>query len=455
MIACYSRVSTQEQALHGNSIEEQIDRMGKFCEAMNWSPVRFYTDAGASGASLDRPSLQSLIRDISDGKISKVVVYKLDRLSRSQKDTLYLIEDVFLAHHTDFVSMSENFDTSSPFGIAMIGILSVFAQLEREQIKERMAMGRLGRAKKGLYNGSWLVPIGYDYQDGKLYVNEFEAVQIREIFAMFCAGDSMQGIATNLNSRGLFHKYGKWNYKTVQRVLDRRLYIGDITFSGIQSKGIHDPIVSEEQFSKAQERRAKQKESQRTNIGKATTYLAGLLYCAQCGHKYWLRTVHKQNQENYKYYVCNGKERKHICSNRNWRTDKLDGIIFDEIRKLAIDPSLLQEQKKEDDHQTILKEIDRIDAQISRLIDLYSVGNIPLETIQEKMEELDKQKSILESVLESDKEKMSPDEASALVSTFGDALDNGDYAEIREMLFALIDRITLDGDDITIHWNFS
>ena len=456
MIACYARVSTQEQALHGNSIEEQTERMQKYCEAMDWKPVKVYTDAGYSGASINRPALQKLIKDISNGKVSKVVCYKLDRLSRSQKDTLYLIEDVFLANHTDFISMSENFDTSSAFGIAMVGILAVFAQLERQQIKERMEMGRIGRAKKGLYSGSWLVPIGYDYQDSRLIVNEFEAVQIREIFDLYCAGKSLQSIANSLNSRGLTHKYGEWSYKTVQRVLDRRLYMGDITFSGIQSKGIHDPIISEAQFNTAQERRARIREEEaknNINHGKASTYLSGLLYCKQCGQKYWLRNV-KKPAKTYRYYICNGKERLPSCKNINWRVEDLDSLIFDEIRKLALDPSILQEEQSKDDSPAILKEIERIDDQIGRLIDLYAVSSIPISEIQEKVEALDRKKALLTEELDANAEKMTSDEVIDLVGSFSEALECGSFEEIRDLLFSLIERIELDGEDITIHWSF-
>ena len=182
MIALYSRVSTEIQK-ENYSIGEQQERMQKYCDAMKWTAYKFYTDAGFSGAKLDRPALQKLIHDVRSGKIERVLVYKLDRLSRSQKDILYLIEDVFLQNGCDFVSMSENFDTSSPFGRAMIGILAVFAQLEREQIKERMTMGREARAKEGKYAGSHLHPIGYDYINGELVVNEFEKMQIQQILS--------------------------------------------------------------------------------------------------------------------------------------------------------------------------------------------------------------------------------------------------------------------------------
>lgn len=129
-VGIYIRVSTQEQANEGYSIQAQKERLISYCKAKDWHIVDIYTDGGYSGSNLDRPGIQKLIADIE--KIDMVLVYKLDRLSRSQKDTLYLIEDIFLKNNVDFVSMNESFDTSTPFGRAMIGILSVFAQLERE-----------------------------------------------------------------------------------------------------------------------------------------------------------------------------------------------------------------------------------------------------------------------------------------------------------------------------------
>ena len=172
-VGAYCRVSTVEQAEHGYSLDEQKTRMESYCTAMGWTIYRVYTDGGYSGGNTDRPALQMMIRDIQDGKIDRVLVWKLDRLSRSQLDTLYLIEKVFLASGVDFVSMQENFDTGTAFGRAMIGMLAVFAQLEREQIKERMMVGKVARAKNGYWQGGGIVPIGYDYKDGKLCVNEY------------------------------------------------------------------------------------------------------------------------------------------------------------------------------------------------------------------------------------------------------------------------------------------
>ena len=188
MIALYVRVSSAEQAKDGYSIDEQIQRLKSYSMAMGWKDAKVYTDPGFSGASLDRPALKELISDVKANKITRVVVWKLDRLSRSQKDTLYLIEDVFRANGCDFVSMTENFDTGTPFGVAMIGILAVFAQLEREKIKERMSMGKAGRNREGKWRGGGNVPIGYRYEGGELQVDPFEAMQVREAFDLLLSG---------------------------------------------------------------------------------------------------------------------------------------------------------------------------------------------------------------------------------------------------------------------------
>ena len=219
MIALYVRVSTHEQAENGYSIDEQIDRLVSYCNALGYNSYKVYKDPGFSGATTDRPALQNLINDVKLHHVHKVLVYKLDRLSRSQVDTLNLIENVFLKNDCDFNSISENFDTATPFGRAMIGILAVFAQLEREQIKERLSMGKIARAKKGLYKGGGLAPIGYDFIDSRLVVNESEREQVKLIYDMFESGGTYRGIVKFMNDNGYRHKYGQWHRNTLTNVL--------------------------------------------------------------------------------------------------------------------------------------------------------------------------------------------------------------------------------------------
>ncbi|MBR1728185.1 MAG: recombinase family protein [Selenomonadaceae bacterium] len=178
-------------------------------------------------------------------KFDIVLVYKLDRLSRSQRDTLYLIEEIFLPNKVDFVSMQESFDTSSPFGKAMIGLLAVFAQLEREQIKERTKMGKRVRAKAGLHHGAGFIPIGYNYQDGKLIVNPYEAEQVKKIYEWYLGGLSLQSIANRLHEAGYTNRYSSYStWSSIRNILSNITYTGRLHYGEvIVVLGITDEIL--------------------------------------------------------------------------------------------------------------------------------------------------------------------------------------------------------------------
>ena len=208
--AIYIRVSTQEQAQEGYSVGEQKERLIAYCKAQAWVIANIYVDGGYSGANLNRPGIQKLMKETDNFDV--VLVYKLDRLSRSQRDTLYLIEEIFLPNKVDFVSMQESFDTSSPFGKAMIGLLAVFAQLEREQIKERTRMGKMARAKAGLHHGAGYIPIGYEYKDGKLIINPYEAEQVKKIYEWYLEGASYKVITDRLHEKGYTNRYSSYKY---------------------------------------------------------------------------------------------------------------------------------------------------------------------------------------------------------------------------------------------------
>ena len=142
----YIRVSTTEQAEEGYSVGEQEARLRSYCSAMGFTVNAVHIDPGYSGATLDRPGINKVIKDVRAGYVKKVIVWKLDRLSRSQKDVLVLLEDVFLENGCNFVSLMESFDTATPFGRCMVGILAAFAQMERENIKLRTMDGEASRA---------------------------------------------------------------------------------------------------------------------------------------------------------------------------------------------------------------------------------------------------------------------------------------------------------------------
>ena len=468
--AAYVRVSTQEQAKDGYSVGEQIERLKKYCDAMQWTLYKVYSDAGYSGAGTDRPALQDLINDVKSNKVDIVVVYKLDRLSRSQLDTLYLIEKVFLKNGSDFVSMNENFDTSTPFGRAMIGILAVFAQLEREQIKERMQMGADARAKDGKWRGG-ICPYGYDYKDGQLIVNEYEAMIIRQIYAEFLAGKPMFQIEHELKEKGYTQRGNPFTPCNIRYILTNKVYCGQIRFRNQFLPGNHEPIIDEQTIDAATRiidaNRQRRAEYGYTTSKTNTTYLGGLLICGVCGGKYGKRLV-GSGQNRHATYVCYSRHKKvrsmvkdPACMNKIYRCDDLDDLIFNEIRKLAFDPSYIHTVARSDEKEKIRvidAEIKNVDKQISRFMDLYGFGRFTAEQLDAKLVPLEDKRNRLKDELraiQEDKTRISESEAITAINSFSDILDNGDFNEIRSVIETLIEYIVIDGDDITIHWRFS
>lgn len=222
--AAYIRVSTDEQAGNGYSLQIQRERIEAQITAKGWALYKVYEDAGQSGGKMERPALQGLLRDVAAKKIDAVVVYKLDRLSRKQKDTMYLIEDVFMANGIELVSICESLDTSSPAGRAMIGMLSVFAQLERDTITERLSSGRLQKAKGGGYSGGG-VAIGYvgERNSKVLTVDADKIKAVNRAFELKAEGLTLQQIADKLNDEGHTTKRGMYFTPTqVMRILKRK-----------------------------------------------------------------------------------------------------------------------------------------------------------------------------------------------------------------------------------------
>ncbi len=481
-VALYIRVSSQEQT-EGYSIGEQTDRLKKYCEAMDWSIYKIYVDPGYSGGNTDRPGLTELIKDVETGEIDKVVVYKLDRLSRSQKDTLLLIEDVFLKNGTDFVSMNENFDTSTPFGRAMIGILAVFAQLEREQIKERTVMGKEARAKEGKWGGGPTEPVGYIYDiaNDKLILDEYEAMQVREAVDLFLKGTPLRTICTLFEEKGYKYKKhggktGEWDPKRLRYVFASKTYLGYIRYRGEWFKGDHEPIIDQETFDRLQvllEQRAEDFAIHKKKCGRQTTLLGGMIYCKHCGAKY-----SKNSGKSWKgapppeYYNCYSRSKKvkkmikdPNCKNKNWKKQELDGIVFGEIKKLAMDPeyikSLQAESLKKSDATNkvavIQKEIDKIDEQISRFMDLYGIGKFTVDQVSQKVDPLNEDRKRLEKELESinaQTGRLTEEDTIELVTSFEEVLERGDLDETRLVIESLISYIELDNEDVYIHWRF-
>ena len=460
MIALYSRVSTAEQAAEGYSIGEQKERLTAYCKARGWTGFKHFIDAGFSGGDLNRPAMQDMIKAIQAGAIGRVVVYKLDRLSRSQKDTLYLLEDIFAPHGVDFVSMSENFDTGSPFGKATIGLFSVFAQLERDTIRERVTLGRTARAKEGKYHGGSTPPVGYDYIDGRLIINDFEAMQVRECFNLFLTGSTYTEIAETLNGKGWTHKNGRWIIQRVRSVLQNPVYVGMIKYGGEVYAGIHEPIIDRDAFeaTAAIIQKAKKNTGHKKKLPDCA-YLIGKIYCARCGARYThSRRVsgHKKDGPKLSYYICSArnhpKQTGYKCDNTIHRADNIDGIIFDSLRGLKLSDVARYRRQEPDTSKALQDEIKKIDRQRSRLIDLFSVGTFEAEELTAKLEPLNAKKKAIEEHLAAHARPI--EEISTAINSIAGVLDAGGAAQKRALINTLVDRVEIDGDNVTIFWDF-
>ena len=430
-----------------------------------------YIDPGFSGSNLKRPAIERLVENVK--LFDVVLVYKLDRLSRSQKDTLYLIEEKFLPNNVDFVSLLESFDTSSSFGRAMIGILSVFAQLEREQIKERTTMGKIGRAKKGLFHGGKHLPIGYDRIDGKLIVNPYEAEQIRLVYDLYLQGYGYKSICQHMTAQGYRHKAGGWvHHKTVYNVLRNNVYLGIIKFGDEETPGSHEPIISPEKWQAVKRIREKNAENG-LNLSRGHILLSGFIYCEKCGSKMYAINTNDHQQASYTCYSARKRDKLYKgleCDAKYWRLELLEAMVDYQVRQLAFDEKQLGRVIQKNitpqatgSAGTNLKYIDDrvkdIDRQISKLMDLYQDDLIPKKEVSERITVLHEEKTLLisqrEKVTFEQENDVSTDEIRLILSSVATLWDLADVQQKRVLMSALIRRINVTDDGPRIEWAFN
>lgn len=471
-VAIYVRVSTLEQAEHGYSVEQQTEKLEKYCDIKDWKVYDTYIDPGYSGSNTKRPALQRLINDTKRGRFDAVLVYKLDRLSRSQKDTLYLIEEVFNANLINFVSLNENFDTSTPFGKAMIGILSVFAQLEREQITERMQMGKLGRAKAGKAMSWAFDPFGYKYKDDTYEIVPLEAFVVKSIFEDYLAGMSITKLIDKLNEEGHIGKDIPWSYRTVRQTLDNPVYAGYQRFKGTVYPANHEPIIDDETFDLTQkELKKRQIEAYEKNNNprpfQSKYMLSGKIRCGYCGAPLEVQTGRKTNGEKTYRYQC--KNRVHArsgptiyndakkCDSGFYYMKDLEDFVLKEIGSLQLDPSIIES----DDSSNLTESVDiyktrvkKLEDNLKKLSDLYLNDVITMTDVQDKSKIIKNEiTSLLDKIvdIENNDEKLKKDKLIKYIKSIN--IKESSYQKKKEHVNNLIEKITVTKDTITIEWD--
>lgn len=452
VLALYRRVSTDKQADEGYSLDVQMEKLQAYAKTMsNVKDTRLYTDDGYSGSSLDRPGMKHMIEDIESGVITHVVVVKLDRLSRSQKDTLHLIEDVMIPANVAFISIMESFNTDTPFGRAMVGILSVFAQLERENIFERTRGGMQKRVEKGYWPGGGRTPYGYDYDttQGILVPNE-EAKMVRHIYDRYLAGAGMQEIADELDL-----KYER----VVYNIITRKSNAGYIVYNGEEYRGRHEPIISLETYQQAMQLLASR--SAAKLVTKTEHLLTGFCYCGKCGAR--MRYM-KWGKAGYKL-VCYSQQRSKQYLVRDpdcdvpapYAEDVEAGVIQTLFavskEKLANAQKSVQSGSVSD---MLQEQLDRAEVKLRRLYGLYGdSGDVYLlETINKTKADIDR---LTASIAD---ENARQEVALSVLSVYQrlegiqDAWPNMSIQEQRIVLSSVIDRITISADYTDVKLKF-
>ncbi|PEQ08062.1 recombinase family protein [Bacillus toyonensis] len=446
--AIYIRVSTQDQ-VENYSIEVQRERIRAFCKAKNWDVYDEYIDGGYSGSNLERPSIKKLLNDLKN--IDVVVVYKLDRLSRSQRDTLELIEEHFLKSNVDFVSITETLDTSTPFGKAMIGILSVFAQLERETIAERMRMGHIKRAENGLRgNGGDYDPSGYTRKNGYLIIKTDEAKHIKRVFDLYEQYHSITRVQEILKEEG----YPIWRFRRYRDILSNILYIGRVTFAGKEYEGQHEPIISSEQFKRVQVLLERHK-GHNTHKAKQSL-LSGLITCSCCGENYVAYSTGKSKDvesKKYYYYICRAKrfpaEYEERCMNKTWSRKKLEEVVISELKSLTEEKKQTHKKEKKINYAKLIKDIDK---KMERLLDLFmNTTNISRNLLEQQMEKLNLEKEKLLLKQQRSEESLSRE---ITLTAIDDLFETLEFKEKQIIINNFIEQIYINNENVEIIWRF-
>lgn len=376
--AVYTRKSTEEGLdMEFNSLDAQREAGESYITSQRhegWTLVpEYYDDGGFSGGSMERPALKKLMRDIDLGLIDVVVVYKVDRLSRSLSDFAKLI-DLFDKHNVSFVSVTQQFNTTTSMGRLTLNILLSFAQFEREVIGERIRDKIAATKRKGMWMGG-TPPLGYDTKDKKLVINDKEADLVRLIFERFTILQSMTLLAKELRdqgyrSKGWVTKGGKERGShtitkgTLYKILNNRTYLGEIRHLGNNYQGQHKPIVSHALWEKT---RSVMKENPRKRQirtrGLSTALLQGMCLCGGCQST--MTPTHSKKSSSgrvYRYYKASAhlKNDCEDCPVGPVPAGELENIVLNQIRLAICTPEMMVRVWREaikEDHEITERQV--------------------------------------------------------------------------------------------------
>lgn len=479
--AGYVRCSTEEQT-HGdyNTLESQKDYIVGYIQAVHpeWEIVRFYEDGGYSGKDTNRPGLQALVADCEKAKLDVVVTYKLDRITRSLSD-FFDLDRIFQEHSVSFLSVKEQFDTSTAMGRAMRNIALTFAELEREMVAERTKDKMTNMVRQGKWPGG-NVPFGYSIENSKLIPREIEAPAIRMMFEAFAETKSLAAVRDKLLAHsiaprgikfrdGLKPRISDWNKQKIAYILGNRVYLGELNYDGIRVPDTHEPLISQELFEIARGVIASGVRG-RPRLSVDHDYiLAGKVFCGHCGCRLTPKsTNHSKRKKPYTpYYECYrlSKYRGIECEVRRINAEVLERLFLSTLDKLSWDEELVaqaaaqqyasspddtQLRQKAEEINERLREMDRKIDNILRAVEDGLAG----ASVQSRLRELESQRTLLQGEgaqirLALDQSKSEPigvQEAMDLFHRCSELFQVLTLDEKEKLVDAILKRAKVDGD---------
>ena len=459
----YVRCSTEEQTRGDyNTLESQKDYITGYIQAVHpkWELVRFYEDGGYSGKDTNRPGLQTLMADCEAGKVDVVVTYKLDRITRSLAD-FFDLDRMFERHGVGFLSVKEQFDTSTAMGRAMRNVALSFAQLEREMTAERTLDKMRNMVRQGRWPGGNM-PFGYEVNDGKLIPSEAESATIRMMFETFVETKSLAAVrdkllAYGVSPRGIkFHdglkpRISDWNKQKIAYILQNRVYLGELNYDGIRVPSTHEPLVSEDLFQIAHGIVAAGVRG-RPSLNIDHDYiLAGKVFCGHCGCRLTPKSTNHPNRKKTftPYYECYrlSKYKGFPCEVRRMNAEALEKTFLEILERLSWDRDLVAKAAADqiavspDDTELKEKEAglnDRLHDAEQKIRNVLAAVEDGLagNSVQGRLQELEQQKLILQSEIAQVK--------LALAQTKADPIDVPEAMAVFQSATELFKVMTLD-----------
>lgn len=481
-VAIYTRVSTEDQAQEGFSLEAQKDKLTEYCKLNGYTIAGIYSDEGLSGKNTMRPRLQAMLKDAESRMFDLVLVWDISRISRNTLDLLTIAQH-FEKHNIGLKSYSETTEFDSDEGKFSMQLHGAFAELLRKKIIKNVHLGMNRRAKEGKWNGGRI--LGYDIINKALVINDEEAKIVKIIFDLYVDGQGCINIRDKLNSLNLKTKNGKaFTHIAILTILENPAYKGFIRYGKtkfhevrnkrekqkdyILVRGKQEPIISEEQFDKAQDilksnRRATRRMPSNPHL------LSGLLKCPECGGRmnYQPAGQRKHNDKHGGYYNCSTYKNTRGCNHNTLRAKQIEKAVLERIKYVINHKQIIDDIVSEInsnntiDTGLIQKQLQDTEKQISKVTSRQT--EIKQDFLAEKIEYEDYKefKSLIErnlTELTAKKEEIELEMVKALNTSY-DAnevrfvlehidtlMENADVQLKKQLLESLIERIDLNPD---------